>query len=52
MEYDTELVARAKNGNTYVSRAMYMDNYYYYIDDDCIVRYDSAKDFAEIKLEF
>ena len=47
------LVARNEKGNDwYDNRAMYIDNYFYYIDDDCIIRYDSANNYAEKRIEF
>ena len=47
------LVARSeKDIDWYNNRAMYIDNYYFYIDDDCIIRYDSANNYAEKRIEF
>lgn len=47
------LVSRNNDGkDLYDSRALYIGNYYYYIDDDCLIRYDSANDYAKVSLNF
>lgn len=47
------LVSRNNDGkDLYDSRTLYIGNYYYYIDDDCLVRYDSANDYAKVRLNF
>lgn len=47
------LVSRNNDGkDLYDSRALYIGNYYYYIDDDCLIRYDSANNYAKVRLNF
>lgn len=47
------LVSRNNEGDDlYNIRTLYIGSYYYYIDDDCLIRYDSANDFAKIRLDF
>lgn len=46
------LVSRKNDNDMYNIRTLYIGSYYYYIDDDCLIRYDSANDFAKIRLDF
>ncbi|MGN0115520.1 MAG: beta-propeller domain-containing protein [Acutalibacteraceae bacterium] len=46
------LVSRNNDEDSYDIRTLYIGNYYYYIDDDCLVRYDSANDYAKVMLNF
>ena len=47
------LVSRNNEGDDlYNIRTLYIGNYYYYIDDDCLIRYDSANDYAKVRLNF
>ena len=45
------LVSRNNEGDDlYNIRTLYIGSYYYYIDDDCLIRYDSANDYAKVRL--
>ena len=47
------LVSRNNEGDDlYNIRTLYIGSYYYYIDDDCLIRYDSANNYAKVRLNF
>lgn len=46
------LVGNFESDYVSFSRALYIGDFYYYVDDSCVVRYDSTDDFAAVKLKF